>query len=205
MGFIKEIYSNNHAGLVVAFGRGETSENYFNGDSIQEAMKHFNMYIKNNELYVKTEDTKALDNLGINSSEAIEFRSIIDTLLVNLSDEQASQSSILFPNWQPEVTYKVGERVRYKNKLYRVLQEHISQTSWEPVNAASLFAPILTEGETNNQEDQIINEWIQPDSTNPYLIGEQVIYAGAIYESLIDNNIWSPVDYPDGWNKISEI
>lgn len=45
-------------------------------------------------------------------------------------------------------------------------------------------------------------EWTQPDSTNGYSIGDKVLYNGVIYESLIDNNIWSPEAYPDGWAEV---
>ena len=31
-----------------------------------------------------------------------------------------------------------------------------------------------------------------------------VKYDGKIYESTINNNIWSPVDYPAGWKEITE-
>ena len=87
MGFIKEVYSGNRAGLVVAFGRGETSANYFNGDSVEEAIKYFNIYLKNNEMYIKTEDEKAISNLGIKAEDAPEFRATVDAIIVTLTDD----------------------------------------------------------------------------------------------------------------------
>ena len=87
MGFIKEVYSDNRAGLVVAFGRGETSVNYFNGDSAEEAMKHFNIYLKGNEMFIRTEDEKAINNLGIKAEDASEFRSTVDAIIVTLTDD----------------------------------------------------------------------------------------------------------------------
>ena len=197
MGFIKEVYSNNRAGLVVAFGRGETSENYFNGDSIEEAMKHFNLYLKGHEMYVKTNDEKAIEQLGINIEDAAEFRSTVNEIIGTLTDEQALAAPVLFPVWQAEVEYKTGDRVRYEDKLYKVIQGHNSQIGWEPVAAASLFASLLVDEESGK-----ILEWVQPDSTNPYFIGDKVIFEGVTYESLIDNNVWSPADYPAGWSEI---
>ena len=32
-----------------------------------------------------------------------------------------------------------------------------------------------------------------------YSAGDKVTYNGIIYTSLIDNNVWSPTDYPAGW------
>jgi hypothetical protein len=36
------------------------------------------------------------------------------------------------------------------------------------------------------------------------MIGDKVKYEGVIYVSLIDNNIWSPVAYPAGWQIVEE-
>jgi hypothetical protein len=33
--------------------------------------------------------------------------------------------------------------------------------------------------------------------------GDRVSFDGKIYESAIDNNIWSPAAYPAGWQEIS--
>jgi hypothetical protein len=51
---------------------------------------------------------------------------------------------------------------------------------------------------------ETIPDWVQPDSTNAYMIGDKVKYEGVIYVSLIDNNIWSPVAYPAGWQVVEE-
>ena len=37
-----------------------------------------------------------------------------------------------------------------------------------------------------------------------YNTGDRVRFEGAIYESLIDGNVWSPADYPAGWKLIEE-
>ena len=78
-----------------------------------------------------------------------------------------------------------------------LLQAHTVQEAWTPTDAPSLFAKVLVDptGET-------ILDWEQPGSTNPYMTGDKVKYNGKTYESTIDNNIWSPVDYPAGWKEI---
>ena len=78
-----------------------------------------------------------------------------------------------------------------------MLQAHTVQANWTPDAAPSLFAEVLTD-----PTGQTILEWKQPDSTNPYMTGDKVKYEGVIYESLIDNNVWSPVAYPAGWKQI---
>ncbi|NLW06318.1 MAG: sugar-binding protein, partial [Pseudomonadaceae bacterium] len=32
-----------------------------------------------------------------------------------------------------------------------------------------------------------------------YNKGDKVIFEGEVYESTIDNNTWSPTDYPSSW------
>jgi hypothetical protein len=198
MGFIKEVYSNNRAGLVVAFGR-PNSNNFINTDNVQEAMNYFNMYLKDGNLYVHSEDEIALDNLGVTAQEATEVRGVINTFLATVPDEEVESVKILFPQWKAGIHYETNTRVRFDGNVYKVLQAHTSQEDWMPDVAVSLYAPLLIDEETNK-----ILEWVQPDSTNPYMIGDRVIFEEKVYESLIDNNVWSPVDYPAGWQEITE-
>lgn len=104
-----------------------------------------------------------------------------------------------YDEWVSGVTYKVGQYVTHIDILYKVLTDHTSQDGWTPDAAPSLFAKVLTDptGET-------IPEWVQPDSTNAYMTGDKVMFEGSVYVSLIDNNIWSPVTYPAGWQKVEE-
>ena len=34
------------------------------------------------------------------------------------------------------------------------------------------------------------------------MTGDKVIFNGTTYESVIDNNVWSPADYPAGWEVV---
>ena len=56
-----------------------------------------------------------------------------------------------------------------------------------------------TEGGNETEPTVEIQDWVQPDSTNPYMTGDLVMFEGAIYRSTIDGNIWSPSAYPQGW------
>ena len=82
-------------------------------------------------------------------------------------------------------------------KLYKVLQGHQSQSDWEPDKSPSLYAPLLTD------PSGAVLPWVQPESTNPYMKGDRVLWTdGKTYESLIDNNVWSPKAYPQGWKEV---
>ena len=109
----------------------------------------------------------------------------------------------MFPKWQEGKAYVVGDRVLYLGVLYKVLQAHTSQAGWEPDITPSLFAKnLIVKDEDGEQVD--IPEWEQPDSTNPYMTGDKVMFEGKVYESLIDNNVWSPSAYPQGWQEVVE-
>lgn len=106
------------------------------------------------------------------------------------TDAEALETKSLYPDWETDLkngdTLTAGMRVNYKDNLYKVLQEHQKQESWNPVDADSLFAKVLI------PNDDIVPEWVQPDSTNPYMKGDQVMHNGKQWESLADNNVWEP-------------
>ena len=117
-----------------------------------------------------------------------------------LSDAQALQVPMLFDDFDGNgVAYEVGKRVLYNDILYKVIQAHTSQAEWTPTNAPSLFAKVINETITGE-----IPDWEQPDSTNAYMKGNKVKFNGKIYESVIDNNVWSPTEYPSGWKEVTE-
>ena len=131
--------------------------------------------------------------------DARHLRSVIEQLSVNLDDEHAAEAVELFPIWKADTVYTAGDRVRYNDVLYKVLQGHTSQADWTPDTAVSLFTKVLI------PEPSIIPVWEQPTSTNAYMTGDRVYYPTAqddVYESLIDNNVWSPTAYPQGWKVI---
>lgn len=125
---------------------------------------------------------------------ARKLRPLIETAAQSLTDADALEAMQLYPTWNGDgVAYTAGTRVQHEGTLYTVLQAHTSQADWTPEAASSLFARVLI------PDPNGIPDWEQPDSTNAYMTGDRVRYNGAVYESLIDGNVWSPVAYPAGW------
>ena len=124
--------------------------------------------------------------MGVYLEAAKKIRAVMDAAGTMLTDEQAAQVTALFPGWDAAATYAVGDRVRYGGVLYKCLQAHTAQEAWNPVDAPSLWAKVLTDpgGE--------ILPWEQPGSTNPYMKGDKVTHGGKTWESLVDNNVWEP-------------
>ena len=105
----------------------------------------------------------------------------------SLPEEQALQVKALYDSWSGDgVAYKTGKYLTYKDILYKVLQNHTSQTDWTPDTASSLYAKVLTDPSGK------VLPWEQPQSTNPYKKGDRVTHKGKTWESLVDSNVWEP-------------
>ena len=117
--------------------------------------------------------------------------------LNSITDNEAVYIPEVFPVWSPNsISYTKGQRIFYNNVLYKVLTAHTSQESWTPDNAPSLFVKVI------NSISGEIPEWQQPSADNAYMKGDRVKFDGKIYESLLDNNVWSPSAYPAGWKEV---
>lgn len=88
--------------------------------------------------------------------------------------------------------YKVDEYMIWTDgKIYKCIMD----TIYSPIEYSSAWINISFE-ESSSQ-----NSW---DSEAIYQTGEYITYNGNIYCSLIDNNSWSPDEYPAGWKLIKE-
>lgn len=127
---------------------------------------------------------------------ARKLRPYIEKAAASLSDEDALEAVNLFPSWDGNAhVYTKDERVLYEGILYKCLQAHTSQAGWTPISSPSLWAKVLI------PDENVIPEWEQPDSTNPYMKGDKVMFEGQVYESTIDNNVWAPNVY--GWTMVN--
>lgn len=130
-------------------------------------------------------------------SEAIRNRRLIEQAADRgLDDTEALEAPDLFPRWKGEGAYQTSQRVRYEGILYRCLQGHQAQPGWTPTAAPSLWARVLIE------DPDVIPEWVQPDSTNPYSKGDRVTHNGKTWESTCDGNVWEPGVH--GWVTVEE-
>lgn len=118
---------------------------------------------------------------------AQKLRPIIEEAMSGVDDEKALDAVTLFPKWNESGTaYEAGNRVRHDGVLYKCIQSHTSQESWNPVDAVSLWAKVLI------PNPDVTPEWEQPNSTNPYMMGDKVTHNGKTWQSVIDNNVWEP-------------
>ena len=102
--------------------------------------------------------------------------------------------------WTVGEAVKVGELRSYNGMVYKAIQEHTTQDDWKPPDVPALWTVY-----NKTSEGGEIDDWVQPTGAHDaYNTGDRVRFEGAIYESLIDGNVWSPADYPAGWKLIEE-
>ena len=123
------------------------------------------------------------------------LRHLIEQLSEHLTDTDALEAVELFPAWFSGMEYTADTRIRFSGQLYRCLQNHTSQDNWTPEAAPSLWAKVLI------PDPDVIPEWEQPDSTNPYKTGDKVKHNGKTWISIIDGNVWEPGVY--GWEEVT--
>ena len=123
----------------------------------------------------------------ISRNHARRIRAEMEKHAVTLPDETALEVPEMFPMWEPRA-YETGERVRYGGELYKCVQAHPQNETYTPDAAVSLWAKVINDG---------IPEWVQPDSTNPYMKGDKVTHNGSTWVSTIDYNVFEPGVY--GW------
>lgn len=112
-----------------------------------------------------------------------------------LSEKDLEELVALYPKFMVGIDYKIGDLIQYKEILFEVIQSHTSQLDWTPDITPSLFKSKSPHG--------VIPNWTQPvGSHDAYKIGDKVLFDGQVYESTIDGNVWSPVDYPQGWKLV---
>ena len=136
----------------------------------------------------------------ITQEKAVQLRSVIERAVSNapLTNVEALTCTELFPEWINDHPYTTGERVRFNSKLYECVQSHTAQADWTPDVSSSLWDEVTIDPETG------YDQWIQPTGAqDSYNIGDRVVFEGAVYESIINDNSWSPTVYPSGWQLIT--
>lgn len=127
---------------------------------------------------------------------AIKLRQMIVKSSASLTDTDALTAQELFDNWKADTAYTTDTRLRYEGKLYKVLQDHTSQSDWTPDTAVSLYVEVAEPG--------TIPVWKQPTgSTDAYMKGDKVHFpteSDPVYISTVDGNVWQPGVY--GWELV---
>lgn len=129
--------------------------------------------------------------MGKWTQAAQRVREAMDAAGAWLDDVAALDAMAIYPAWEADTAYAIGQRVRYGDKLYKCVQAHTSQGDWIPSATPALWVRVSIEEWP---------EWVQPTGAHDaYAKGDKVTYKGKRYISLIDGNTYSPDAYPAGW------
>lgn len=134
---------------------------------------------------------------------AEQLRRALQIVVASLTDDQALEIASVYPAWEPNHAYAVGEIISYGTnpvgdpQLYKVAQDHMSQDIYQPGDGTeSLYTAF-------GLDESGYPVWAQPSGAHDaYNTGDVVNYNGTLYRSKIDGNVWAPDVYPAGWEEV---
>ena len=146
------------------------------------------------------EEVERVTNAQVNEEKVIVQMSLDDVirllapkLFAEVPDKTALHMVAFFPKWEDFIGKQVDAGGRYQDdgKLYECVQSHTPQSDWHPKDTPALWKEVSIEEWP---------EWKRPTGAHDaYNKGDKVTYNGAHYVSLIDANVYSPDEYPAGW------
>jgi len=172
-------------------------------------LKQYDYRIVDGELVLdppqKTEEIAA--QTAAQEREQIQIATVMMARMMTsqLTDEQAVQIPLIFPEWKDLIGKKVKADetiLRYEGELYRVAQDHTVQEQWVPgeTGTESLYTHISFDPETGYEE------WQRPlGSHDAYSEGDIVTHNGKVWVSTVPGehtNVWEPGVY--GWKEKEE-
>lgn len=140
----------------------------------------------------------AMKSAGAADASAIAAKSISgeadDTALI-AAEEQ-------IPTWRQRdyTDVPIGTPYKYGDQVYKLWQAHdaTNQPDWTPDKAVSLWDICHT------TDPSKAKPYVAPQGTRGmYQTGEVCTEGGIIYHSTINNNVWQPSAYPQGWKEIT--
>lgn len=133
---------------------------------------------------------------------AEQLRRALQIVVASLTDDQALEIASVYPVWETNHAYSVGDIISYGTnpvgdpQLYKVVQAHTSQADWLPSGTPALY-------DAFGLDDDGYAIWAQPSGAHDaYNVGDIVNYNGTLYKSIINGNVWSPDVYPAGWEQV---
>lgn len=127
---------------------------------------------------------------------AFKLRDMMHKAAVSLSDADASMSAELFHRLKQDGSLvEAGTRINWHGK---VLKAGSDLWDWEQNDPD--HAPTLWDNIPYRDGIRIIPEFITV--TDPFSEGELGWWGDTIYRSLVNNNVYNPVQYPGNWEVV---
>ena len=128
--------------------------------------------------------------------EAMKLRSIVETAAVSLDDKTASEGAALFPRLKQDGSLvRAGTRINWHGTIKRAAADLWDTEQNNPDNAPTLWEDIAYK-----QGYRIIPETITAGTA--FAKDEHGWWGDVLYKSLIDANVYTPAQYPAGWEVV---
>lgn len=137
------------------------------------------------------------------------IKATLETIVLSKDLNKEQKDNILnqYKPYQIGTFYKVNDKFTHNGKVYEVIQAHTSQADWLPGSTPALYKEYLNV-EIKNEDGsttEVVAEFKKPTGAHDtYKKGDKVLFNGKIYKSLIDNNAYSPEEYAQGWEEVTQ-
>lgn len=139
----------------------------------------------------------AMRTAGAADASAIAAKSVsgeADGTVLIASEEQ-------IPTWRQRdyTDVPIGTPYKYGDQVYKLWQAHdaTNQPDWTPDKAVSLWDICRT------TDPAKAKPYVTPQGTRGmYQTGDVCTEGGKLYRSTMENNVWEPSAYPQGWEEI---
>lgn len=129
-------------------------------------------------------------------SEAIYLRSIVELAAASLDDKTASTAATLFPRLKQDGSLvKAGTRINWNGTIKRAAVD-----LWDTVENNPDNAPDLWEDISYREGYRVIPEVLTVGTA--FYKGERGWWRDTLYESTVNNNVWTPEQYPEVWEVV---
>lgn len=136
--------------------------------------------------------------MELTRKQALRIREIVEQASAHLDDKLASEAPALFPRLKDNASLaSAGTRINWNGTVKRAAVDLWDRAENNPDNAPALWEDIpFLDG------IRIIPDPIAAGTS--FAKGEQGWWKGVLYESAIDNNVWTPGAYPAGWKSVTK-
>lgn len=128
---------------------------------------------------------------------AKKLRPIVEQAAASLDDKTASEAPALFPRLKQDGSLiRAGTRINHSGEIKKAAVDLWDTADNSPDNAPALW-------ETLDYKDgyRIIPETITV--TGAFAKGERGWWNGVLYESVVDNNVYTPEQYAPNWTEVN--
>lgn len=129
-------------------------------------------------------------------SDAVKLRSAIETAAGSLDDKTASTAAAMFPRLRGDgALIRAGTRINWNGTVKRAAVD-----LWDTAENAPDHAEALWEDIAYRDGYRIIPDAIT--AAGAFALGEYGWYGDALYRSKLAANVYTPVQYRDGWEVV---